>query len=160
VAKEIRKDALVIAQAEEALRAGATPGPERILQLLASARDIDREFLGRVGELPGRIEIPYARIEPLRRRRMELGLQAAHRILAAWKGGRRLRAAFEPGELEGMLMEMLRLYAEETQALSHAVKLPALLAPLRARIADRLRESMLRAASSLAKAAPAASQKG
>ena len=38
-----------------------------------------------------------------------------------------------------MLMEMLRLYAEETQALSHAVKLPALLAPLRGVLAGRRR---------------------
>jgi hypothetical protein len=160
VAKEIRKDALVIEQAGEALREGAAPGPERVPGLLAAARAIDREFLGRVGDLPARIEISYARIEPVRRRRIEISLETAHRILAAWQGGRRLRAAFAPGELERKLFDMLRLYADETLALSHSVKLPRLLEPLRARVAGRLRDAMLQAASSLTGVAPAASQNG
>lgn len=160
VAKEIRKDALVIEQAGEALRPGAAPASERVPALLAAARDIDREFLGRVGELPGRIRIPYERIEPLRRRRMELLLDVASRILGAWQSGRRLRSVFAPGELERKLLDMLRLYAEETQALSHAVDLPRLLAPLRGAVAERLRNAMLEAASALVARVPAASQKG
>jgi len=160
VAKEIRKDARVIAAAGEALRAGAAPGSERLAALLAEARAIDREFLGRVGEFPARIEIPYAAVEPIRRQRMQLGLGAAYRILGAWGDGRRLRSEFAPGELARTLEEMLRLYADETQALSQSVRLPGLLAPLRRRVAVRLRDAMLHAASSLARAAPAASQNG
>lgn len=160
VAKEIRKDARVIAAAGQALRAGGAPGPDHVATLLAEARAIDREFLGRVGDFPARIEIPYASVEPIRRQRMQLGLHAAHRILGAWRDGRRLRTEFAAGELALTVHEMLRLYAEETQALSHSVRLPGLLAPLRRRVALRLREAMLRAASSLAAAAPAASQKG
>lgn len=160
VAKEIRKDALVIAQAGEALRPGAAPAAERIAALLAAARDIDREFLGRVGELPARIRVPYERIEPLRRRRMELVLDTAGRILGAWQSGRRLRSEFAPGELERKLLDMLRLYAEETQALSHAVDLPRLLEPLRGAVAARLRNAMHEAASTLVAGPPAASQKG
>jgi len=45
---------------------------------------------------------------------------------------------------------MLRLYAEETQALSHAVRLPAILEPVRERVAQRLREAMIHAARALA----------
>ena len=154
VAKEVRKDALVIRRAGEAL----APGAAR--EILAAARDIDREFLGRVGSFPVLIEIPYDRIEPLRLRRVELGLDTAHRILEAWRHGRRLRETFTAAEFEQRLFDMMRLYAEETQALSHSVRLPAILEPVRERVALRLQEAMTRAARTLARAAAAAVQNG
>jgi hypothetical protein len=154
VAKEIRKDALVIR------RAGEAPAPGTAREILAAARAIDREFLERIGGFPLRIEIPYERIEPLRLRRIELGLDTAHRILEAWRQGRRMRDAFEREALERRLLELLQLYAEETQALSHAVRLPGLLAPLRERVAQRLREAMTRAARTLVQPAHAAGQNG
>ena len=154
VAKEVRKDALVIR------RAGEAPAPGTAREILAAARAIDREFLERIGAFPVRIEIPYERIEPLRLRRIELGLDTARRILDAWRQGRRLRAAFAHGELERRLFEMLQLYAEETQALSHAVRLPGILAPLRERVAQRLRDAMARAARTLVQAPHAAGQNG
>ena len=154
VAKEVRKDALVIRRAGEAL----APGAAR--EILAAAREIDREFLARLAGFPARIEIPYDRIEPLRLRRIELGLDTAQRILDAWRHGRRLRDTFTASEFEQRLFEMLQLYAEETQALSHSVRLPAILEPVRERIAQRLREAMTRAARTLARTAAAAAQNG
>lgn len=160
VAKEARKDALVIRRAAEALAAGAPPGSGTARELLGAARDIDREFLARVGAFPVRIDIRYEGIEPLRLRRMDLGLDTAYRILDAWRRARRLRETFAPEEIERRLLENLRLYAEETQALSHSVKLPRVLAPLRERIAQRLQSAMIHAAKSLAHAAAIAVQKG
>ena len=160
VAKEVRKDTLVIRCAAEALAAGAPPGPEAARALLGAARDIDREFLARVGAFPVRINIRYESIEPLRLRRMALGLDTAYRILDAWRRARRLREAFTAAEIEHRLLVNLCLYAEETQALGHAVQLPRVLAPVRERIAQRLQDAMLRAAKSLAHAAAAAVQKG
>lgn len=154
VDKEIRKDALVIRRAGEAPHAGAAG------EVLAAAREIDREFLARVGAFPVRIDIPYAAIEPLRLRRIELGLDTARRILEAWREGRRAREAFAAGELEGRLLEMLRLYAEETRALSHAVRLPGILEPLRGRLARHLQEAMMRSARALVRGGHAAGQKG
>jgi hypothetical protein len=55
---------------------------------------------------------------------------------------------------------MLRLYADETQALSRSVRWPSLLEPLRERIAERLRDAMLQAAHSLVRDEHAAGQKG
>jgi hypothetical protein len=147
VAKEVRKDALVIRRAAEA------PAPGAAREILAAAREIDREFLARIGVFPVRIEIPYDRIEPLRLRRIELGLDTARRILDAWRRRRRLRETFAPGEFEQRLIEMLQLYAEETQALSRSVRLPGLLEPVRERVARRLREAMTRAARTLARQA-------
>ena len=147
MAKEVRKDALVIRRAAEA------PAPGAAREILAAAREIDREFLARIGVFPVRIEIPYDRIEPLRLRRIELGLDTARRILDAWRRRRRLREAFAPGEFEQRLIEMLQLYAEETQALSRSVRLPGLLEPVRERVARRLREAMTRAARTLARQA-------
>jgi hypothetical protein len=160
VAKEARKDAVVIRCAASALVAGAPPGPDAARELLGVARDIDREFLARVGAFPVRIDIRYDGIEPLRLQRMALGLDTAYRTLEAWRRGRRLRETFAPEEIERRLYEILRLYAQETEALSHGVQLPRILAPVRARIAQRLQEAMLRAAKSLARAAAVAVQKG
>lgn len=154
VAKEVRKDALVIQ------RAGQGPAPGAALEILAAAREIDREFLERIGSLPVRIEIPYGRIEPVRLRRIELGLDTAQRILQAWREGRRVREAFAAGELEERLLSMLQLYAEETRALSHSVRLPLFLEPARERLAQRLADAMARAARSVVRAAHAAGQKG
>lgn len=134
----MRKDARVIACAAEALAAGAPPGPEAVRQILAAARGIDREFLAYASRLPVRIEIPYDRIEPLRLRRIELGLDLAYGILDGWRRGKKLRCMMRSEELEHRLFALLQLYADETLALSQSVRLPGFLAPVRERIAERL----------------------
>jgi hypothetical protein len=150
VAKEVRKDTLLIERAAESLAAGRSPGADDVRALLEAARAMDREFLARTGRFPLRIEIPYARIEPLRARRIELGLALARRILGLWRDGRRLREALPRKELEGGLREMLTLYCEETAALSRGVHLPALLVPLRERVAAALLRVMRETASDIA----------
>jgi hypothetical protein len=160
VEKEVRKDALAIQRAAAALAAGAPPGADAARELLAAARVIDREFLSRVGAFALRIDIRYEAIEPLRLRRLELGLDTACRILEGWGRGRPLRETFAVEELERRLLEILRLYAQETLALSDGVRLPGILAPLRELVARRLREAMLQAAGTLARTAAVAVQKG
>ena len=142
VEKEVRKDARVIHCAAAAVGAGGAPAPEAVRQLLAAARDIDREFLARVGRFPVRINIPYEHIEPLRRRRIELGLDLACLILDAWKRGARTRSVLPRKELASRVRELLELYAREVLALSRSVGLPAPLALVRERAADRLRSEM------------------
>ena len=135
VAKEVRKDALVIRRAAEAPSGPARAARETLLDLLQSARAIDREFLRRTARFPIGIDIPYAEIDPLRLRRMERLFAAAQSVLAAWPQGegprQALRAAFARAELERLLAELLGLYAQETLALSRGVRLPALLRPVR-----------------------------
>jgi hypothetical protein len=151
VAKEARKDALVIACAAKALAAGAPPGADAVRQILAAGRGIDREFLAQAGRLPVRIEIPYERIEPLRLRRIELGLELAHGILEGWQQGKKLRRMMPPDELERRLCALLQLYADETRALSQSVRLPGFLAPVRERIAERLHNVLSSIARSLSR---------
>ena len=148
--KEIRKDALVVRRAGEALAAGAPPGPNTARQLLDSARQIDREFVARLGRFPLRLEIPYARIEPLRLRRIGHGLDLAYRVLDTWRRRRRLRDAFSPEELERRLLEILTLYCEETVALGDTARLPGPLAPVGERLASRLLGVMMGASRGLA----------
>ncbi|MGA7984437.1 MAG: hypothetical protein WCA01_04580, partial [Burkholderiales bacterium] len=84
----------------------------------------------------------YDEILPLRRQRVERMVEAAYRILDAWRAGRGLRAAlracYAQAELESLLAGMLRLYAMETRALSRAVRLPALLRTAQDAIGQRL----------------------
>ncbi len=150
VAKEVRKDALVIRRAAASLEHGTPPSADVARQILGETRAVDREFLGDVARFPVRIEIPYARIEPLRLQRIERGLDLAYRILEGWRSGRKLREALAREELERRLRELLRLYAEETQALSHSVRLPGILAALRERLARGLLRVMNAAAAQLA----------
>lgn len=158
--KEARKDARAIRHAVEVLAAGRRPGGGDARALLDWAREVDRQFLARVNLFPVRIDIDYASIEPLRQQRMALGLETACAILEAWRGRRRLRDAFPARELERRLFDILRLYADETHALSRGVRLPRVLAPLREHLALRLRQAMQQAAKTLARDAAVAVQKG
>jgi len=160
VAKEIRKDSLTIERAAAALAAGTPPGPEAARALLADAREVDRRFLAGLGDFPARLDIDYARVEPVRLRRMQLGLATAYRALAAWRVRRRLKDEFPPREYATILRSLLGLYIEETLALSESVRLPGLLSPLRRRLAERIGGAMRDAAESMVRKAPAAEQKG
>jgi hypothetical protein len=150
VAKEIRKDALVIRRAAQCLASGGPPGAQDADRLLAQARDIDRAFLDRAAGLPLRLDIPYARIEPLRRQRIERGLDLAYRIMAAWHGGGRLRDALPVQELEQGLRAMLALYCEETAELGRGVQARGPISALRERAAGALRGIMAEVAQQLA----------
>ncbi len=150
VAKEARKDAIVIGHAGGALGNPLAPDAAAVRALLEAAKEIDRSFLDRVGHFPVRIAIPYERIEPLRRRRIERLLDLSHRVLRRWHAGGRLRDEFANEELRQRLQEMLDLYVEETLALSHSVRLPALLVPLRAHLAQALRDVMREVAARMA----------
>ncbi|HEY7658610.1 MAG TPA: hypothetical protein VH881_17240 [Burkholderiales bacterium] len=142
VEKEIRKDALAIGCAAESLARGVPPGREAVQQLLEATRPIDRAFLDGLTGFPVRIDVNYDEIAPIRTQRMERLLEAAYRILAAWRTEGRLRralhAVFPRPDLERLLREMLRLYALETRALGRSVRLPALLMPVSERAAERL----------------------
>lgn len=151
VEKEIRKDALVIRRAADGLASGAPPGSAAAREILDATRKIDREFLQRVHPFPVRIEIPYERIAPLRLERIRRGLDLAYRVLDAWRRGRKLRDTFAREEYERRLLGLLELYAQETHALSHSVRLPALLAPLQSLLAERLQEIMSEAGARLAR---------
>lgn len=135
VAKEVRKDALVIRRAAEARAGEERPARDTLLELLQGTKEIDREFLRRVARFPISIDIPYQEIDPVRLRRMERLFAAARAVLAAWPQGQgprqALRAAFAREDLERLLAEVLGLYAQETLALSRGVRLPALLRPVR-----------------------------
>ena len=153
VAKEARKDALVIRRAAQCLASGRAPGATEADGLLAAARDIDREFLDRAAGLPLRLDIPYERIEPLRRKRIQRGLDLAYLILGAWDRGGRLRDALPADELEQRLREMLALYCEETAELGRGVRTRGPISGLRERAAGALRDTMADVAQQLAREA-------
>lgn len=129
VEKEVRKDALAIQSGHD------------IEKLLRHAREIDREFVAKLERFPlVRLHIRYEDIEPIRRRRMERLLAAAAALARApWRGIRAaVRARYARAEFETLLGEHLRLYAREVHALSRAVRLGALVAPLRARLLETM----------------------
>jgi hypothetical protein len=152
LAKEVRKDALVI-------RAAAA-GEATLERLVQQTKAIDREFLERTARFPVRVVVRYEEIEPVRRRRIGCLSDAARRVLAAWRPGQDARealgAAFPPRELEALLGELLRLYGEETLAISRAVRVPFFLRPLRDAAARRLVAVMASVSDRLAREAAAA----
>jgi len=154
VAKEAHKDALVIRCAAAALASGSPPGRATVQRLIEETKSIDRTFLDRVGTFPVGIVIRYEVVAPVRAQRIERLLFSAYRILGAWRtaGGLRtaLRASYPQPELERELYELLKLYAMETNALSRSVRLPAVLTPLRERLARGLNSVMNAAAMQLA----------
>jgi len=157
IAKEVAKDALVIRRVGELLAAGLTPDEETGRQLLAVGKEIDRAFLARVADFPIGIVIRYEEIDPVRLRRIGRMQEAARLILAgtAGQGGGEVRAmirsCYPSVEFERLLLDLMRLYALETKALSRSLRLPALLVPLRERIAQSLYGVMADVAAGLAK---------
>jgi hypothetical protein len=153
VAKEIRKDALVIQEAATAAERGEPPPRGKVSQLFDQMRTIDNDFLARTDRLPVRVVIPYDEIEPVRTKRIRYILEAAYRICNAWQVHPRLRdairAAYERSDFELISCLILDLYAQETRALSRSVKLPTVLAPLRERAAKHLALVMSQAAGRL-----------
>lgn len=155
VAKEAEKDAMVIRRVGAALAAGVTPGEEMSQQLLVASREIDRVFLARVTDFPIGIVIRYEETEPVRMRRIKCLQDAACRILGARprqdRGRAAIRSSYPRAELERLIHDLMRLYALETQTLSRSLRLPALLVPLRERLAQALYGVMNDVAQSLAK---------
>lgn len=157
VAKEVRKDTLVILRARELSMDPAADWNEVLPQLLQATKDIDSGFLARLGAFPVGVVIRYEEIAPIRARRMKLLHDAAQKLLSAGDPDRdpRLRgalhASFSPAEFEQLLYQLFRLYAEETRSLSRAVRLPGPLALMREILAQELLNVMLRVAQPLAK---------
>jgi hypothetical protein len=140
--KEIQTDALVIRHACAAVATGIPPDRETARELFAATQAVDASFLLRVENLPIRIVVPYADIEPLRIRRIHSLAEAAYRIRCAWQAPVPLRAALRASysreDLDWLMSDVFDLYAREVRALSRCLQLPALLAPLRERVAQHL----------------------
>lgn len=154
IAKEVRKDALVIRRAAEAFATGVKPTAETAQELFVATKAIDEDFLQRVDALPVRICIRYDEIEPVRVSRIRYVLFGAHRVFAAW-GVRTplrdaLRAAYEEAEFEVLLSVILDLYAREARLISHSLRLPATLMPVADRAAQHLSKVMADAGTRLA----------
>jgi hypothetical protein len=136
------------------MKTGPRDWSEVLPQLLQATKEIDREFLSRVGAFPVDIVIRYEEIAPVRTRRIKLLYDAALKILAARDRDLRLRGAmqaiFSREEFAQLLDQLFRLYAEETRYISRSVRLPALLVPLRELIAQELLAVMNRVARPLA----------
>jgi hypothetical protein len=154
VEKEVRKDRLVILRACELLPAGPLDWNQVLPQLLQATKEIDRQFLSRLGAFPVDIVIRYEEIAPIRTRRMKLLYDAALKILSARNRDLNLRgalhASFSREDFSQLLGMLFRLYAEEVRSLSRSVRLPALLVPLRELIAQELLDVMLHVAQPLA----------
>ncbi len=154
VDKEVKKDTLVILRARELMKTGPLEWNEVLPQLLQATKEIDSQFLSRVGAFPVDIVICYEEIVPVRTRRMKLLYDAALKILSARDRGLRLRgavqASFSRDEFAQLLEQLFGLYAEETRCISRSVRLPMFLIPLREFIAQELLKVMLRVAQPLA----------
>ncbi len=155
VAKEVDKDSLAFCCAGEAAAAGVRPGPDAVKRLLEAGRGIDRRFLAGIERFPVRIVIRYEEVLPLRSRRIALLLEAGYAVLSSWQPEARLRhalsGAFAPPDAEALLLELLDLYARETQALGRSLRVPALLAPVRDRLAQTLAHALREASVQVAR---------
>ena len=154
VGKEVEKDTLVIRHTREPASAAGRDWDEILPQLMQATKDIDRQFLARVGKFPVEIVIRYDEIAPIRARRIRLLHDATLKILTARDREPHLRSAvqasFRREEFAQLLYELFRLHAEETRSLSRSVRLPGPLVPLRELIAQELLGVMLRVARPLA----------
>lgn len=151
--KEVTKDALVIRCAS--VDPARPPEPEAVRQLFMETRRIDDDFVAHAAAFRVRLVVPYGEVEPLRMARITRLMASTGRILTAWSAHNclrtALRVAYTQIELEATLRQILDLYARETRALTRSVRLPALIEPLRERMAQHLLDVMARASDRLAR---------
>lgn len=156
VAKEVRKDREVIFSASRAAAEQRGIEGAELQRLLTVFRAIDREFLATMRS-PLEIPVPYEQIEPLRSERICRLFDATRRVCQSGAGQPSMRAALVaafPGEaLERLLFDLMISYAQETRAIGAAVRMPALLQPLRRRVLANLYETMVKTAGKLAREA-------
>jgi hypothetical protein len=146
VAKEVRKDTLVIRRAGQAFASGCQPDGAMARRLFEETKDIDRVFVEQAQGFPVAIVIRYDQIAPIRTERIEHLQTAVYRVLEAAPQAvgirRAIQSAFPSVEFERQLYELLRLYAEETRVLTRAFGLPAPLAMLRELLVHSLYKTM------------------
>jgi hypothetical protein len=154
VRKEIEKDRLAILRAAAAQRAGGAPAPADVEALLQQAREVDQRFLREAAVFPVNIRIEYRDLDPFRRRRIQMLLEAAHALFTRWDTAPRFRAAvaaqYARAEFEALLREIMQLYGAETRALSRSVRIPSLFNIARDSISDTVYSVMTGVAADLA----------
>jgi hypothetical protein len=158
VEKEVRKDRAVIFSAARAAAEARSLDAVELQRLLQAAQAIDRDFLAQARG-PLEIPVPYERINPLRAARIRRLFEATQKLCETWTARRSLRsalaAAYPQDVFERLLYDLLISYALETRELGAAVRMPALLQPLRRRVLAGLYGTMESAARSLAHEAAA-----
>lgn len=132
VDKEVEKDRQVILHAASLVQAGTYPTQQDVQHLLDVASDIDQAFLEQTVILPMKLAIQYPLIEPIRRQRIQSLLYESHQLLRQWQQTGSLRKAlalqYDAQQFSKLLYDILHLYGLETRLLSHAARLPGILA--------------------------------
>jgi hypothetical protein len=132
VQKEVEKDRHVILHAASLVQAEKFPTQQDTQHLLNLARDVDRAFLQQTEGLPLEITIDYRDIDPLRQQRIQILLTESHQLFRQWQSMTRLRNAlamlYDAPQFAKLLFDILHLYSLETKLLSHAVRLPGIIA--------------------------------
>ncbi|GAB4390932.1 MAG: hypothetical protein Kow0025_26340 [Thermodesulfovibrionales bacterium] len=125
VRKEVDKDRLIIEQAAAAREAGRELDVEEVF---AMTRAVDARFLDRLPAVPVRVD--YGAIEPIRAERIRLIARGVRVLLDHGREARGLeeavRMAYTREGYRDLILGILRLYNEETRALSRSIKLPPL----------------------------------
>lgn len=151
--KEIDKHQEIINCAMEAVAADQSPGPAYIERLLQRAREIDQIFLQKAQMFSSAIDIHYHEIDPIRQRRFEYLLEANYKILIRWRDLNQLRrvicSLYEREKFRLLLLEILNLYITETRLLSHSVRIPRRLSPVRTTLIDTVDRVMKNTAAEL-----------
>lgn len=155
VGKEVEKDRLVISLAARIHHSGTKPDPSHVAALLREARQIDQGFVRQAAMFPIDIQIQYQDIEPYRQQRIELLLQTSYQILSQWQDMHSFRVAvnklYTEAQFRNLIHDILRLYAMETQMLSHSVRIPHLLSLARGKVTQTITDTMQQEAGILAK---------
>ena len=140
VNKEVEKDRHVILHAASLVESDKFPTRQDTQHLLELARDIDRAFLRQAGIFPVDLDIRYQEIEPIRQQRMQSLLTESHQLFREWQTKSSLRKAmaalYDAPQFAKLLFDILHLYSLETKLLSHAVRLPGVLAIARESMAQ------------------------
>ncbi|GAB4390593.1 MAG: hypothetical protein Kow0025_23700 [Thermodesulfovibrionales bacterium] len=158
IQKEADKDRLIIEKSAEAHLGGS--GGVDAEEIFEMTRDLDRAFVRKLSRARLSVRLDYEEIRPLRTERIALLSETVGRLLGGWDGSGALadaaRRAFTRKGLESSVFHILRLYSQETRALSRSMRLPLFFGLAAGALSRQLYEAMEAVSAELASETAAA----
>jgi hypothetical protein len=154
VKKEAEKDRLIIEEAARSFESGSPACELDLEDLFEKTKAVDRAFLSGLPLPSFSLTVRYGDIADIRIRRIWLLSQTVYGLLEKWRDSASFadaaRSAYSESEFRNIVMDILRLYSQETRMLSRSVKLPPPLGGIMTSLSELLFQAMEEVAEDIA----------
>ena len=127
VKKEVDKDRLIIEEAAQAFQAGKPVCDLDLEEIFEKTKAVDKQFLQSLRIPSFSLSVRYGDIADIRIQRIWRISRAVYELLREWPDTGSfadiVRKVYSGKEFKDIIMDILRLYNQETRMLSHSIRL-------------------------------------